>query len=459
MPSAEPLSTTTRDETIQADADPIVAAFDHHIARMADHPDWWLEMKRKAMTDYLALPMPTRKAEQWRFANLRGLEIDSYQFNPAHHDQHRDRIRQANLLVTHYAGRMVFVDDGLLEHEPVSPDLAKLGVIWEPIESALRNHPEIIRDYFMTQEPHLGSEKFAALHSAFVSAGCLLYVPKGVEIDLPFMASHWSAEENSALFPHTLVIAEENTRVTLVDTFESLDRQGKHLACGFNHLFAGEGAHIDYQVVQNWSQNTLGFQINSMIAGRDSAVHSLAINMGASHYRSENQSLLNGEGSHVEMYSLSVADKDQEIDQRTLQSHLAPHASSDLLYKNALMDDSRTVFSGLIKVDEDAQKTDAYQSNRNLLVSPTAEANSLPGLEIEANDVRCTHGSTTGQIDESELFYMLSRGIRPSLARELLVFGFFEEVISKVENDELALSIRDLIQTKFREDMATRKQN
>jgi Fe-S cluster assembly protein SufD len=109
-------------------------------------------------------------------------------------------------------------------------------------------------------------------------------------------------------------------------------------------------------------------------------------------------------------------------------------------------------------VAEDAQKTDAYQSNRNLLVSPTAEANSLPGLEIQANDVRCTHGSTTGQIDESELFYMLSRGIRPSLARELLVFGFFEEVISKVENDELASSIRELIQTKFREDMTAREQ-
>jgi len=458
MPSSETLSPTKRNEATLGGRDPIAAAFERHITRMTDHPDWWKEMKNKAMAGYLALPMPTRKTEQWRFANLRGLEIDAYEFNSVLQDESRDRIRQSNSLVAHCAGRMVFADDELLDHEPVRPDLAKMGVIWEPIESALRKHPEIIKDYFMTQEPNLGSEKFAGLHSAFVSAGCLLYVPKGVEIDLPFVASHWSAEENSAVFPHTLVIAEENARVTLVDTFESLDRRGKHFACGFNHLFAGEGAHIDYQVVQNWSQNTLGFQINSMIAGRNATVHSLAINTGASHYRSENQSLLNGEGSHVEMYSLSVTDRNQEVDQRTLQSHLAPHASSNLLYKNALMDDSRTVFSGLIKVAEDAQKTDAYQSNRNLLVSPTAEANSLPGLEIQANDVRCTHGSTTGQIDESELFYMLSRGIRPGLARELLVFGFFEEVISKVENDELASSIRELIQTKFREEMAAREQ-
>jgi Fe-S cluster assembly protein SufD len=154
------------------------------------------------------------------------------------------------------------------------------------------------------------------------------------------------------------------------------------------------------------------------------------------------------------MFSLSVTDREQEVDQRTLQSHLAPHTTSNLLYKNALIDHSRTIFSGLIKVAEDAQKTDAYQSNRNLLISPTAEANSLPGLEIEANDVRCTHGSTTGQLDENEMFYLLARGIRPAMARELLVFGFFEEVISKIENEELATNIRDLIQRKFREDMA-----
>jgi Fe-S cluster assembly protein SufD len=157
------------------------------------------------------------------------------------------------------------------------------------------------------------------------------------------------------------------------------------------------------------------------------------------------------------MLSLSVTDREQEVDQRTLQSHLAPNTTSNLLYKNALVDKSRTIFSGLIKVAEEAQKTDAYQTNRNLLISPTAEANSLPGLEIQANDVRCSHGSTTGRLDEEQLFYMLARGIHPARARELLVFGFFEEVISKIENEELASSVRELIQRKFRDDMATRK--
>ena len=149
------------------------------------------------------------------------------------------------------------------------------------------------------------------------------------------------------------------------------------------------------------------------------------------------------------MLSLCVADNDQELDQRTLQSHRAAQTTSNLLYKNALMDESKTIFSGLIKVAEEAQKTDAYQTNRNLLLSTTAEANALPGLEIKADDVKCSHGATTGQIDDDQLFYMLARGIEPHKARELLVFGFFEEIISKIGDNELADYIRELIQTKF----------
>jgi len=154
------------------------------------------------------------------------------------------------------------------------------------------------------------------------------------------------------------------------------------------------------------------------------------------------------------MASLSLTDCDQEIDQRTLQTHLAGNSHSDLLFKNALMDDSRTIFSGLIQVAEEAQKTDAYQTNRNLLLSSTAEANSLPGLEIKANDVKCSHGATTSQIDDNELFYMLARGINRATARELFVFGFFEEVIAKIAHEELADGIRELIQQKFYEDEA-----
>ena len=146
---------------------------------------------------------------------------------------------------------------------------------------------------------------------------------------------------------------------------------------------------------------------------------------------------------------MALADADQEIDQRTLQTHTAPHTTSNLLFKNALKENSKTIFSGLIKVDEVAQQTDAYQTNRNLLLSNTAEANSLPGLEIEANDVKCSHGATTSEIQDEEIFYMLARGIPKDAAEELIVYGFFEEILKNIEDEKLSDCTRQLIRKKF----------
>ncbi|BET69016.1 Fe-S cluster assembly protein SufD [Opitutales bacterium ASA1] len=429
------------------------AAFEKHLASQSGAPAWWLDMKRDAFAAYDRLPMPTRRNEQWRFSSMRGLDLSGYDLSTTSTAADASALLATPALVSRRSGRMVFADDSLLAHEPASAELSAKGVIWEPLSEALVRHRDLLQEYFMAQDPKLGSEKFAALHSAFVSTGSLLFVPAGVEVDLPFVTRHWASTEGVAVFPHTLVIAGENARVTLVDLFASATPAQKNFACGFNHLFAGKGARIDYYSLQNWSTGTLGFQINSLVAGKDAKINSLAVNVGCSHFRSESQSILEGEGSDVEMFSLSVTDGDQEVDQRTLQSHLAPNARSNLLFKNALVDQSRTIFSGMIRVAEDAQKTDAYQSNRNLLLSGTAEANSLPGLEIHANDVRCTHGATTSQIDDNELFYLLARGIQRKTAQELLAFGFFEEIIGHIENDEMAAGVRDLLQSKFRADV------
>ena len=189
--------------------------------------------------------------------------------------------------------------------------------------------------------------------------------------------------------------------------------------------------------------------MDTTVAGRNTSVKNLAVNIGAERARYENQSRIEGPGADVKMYSLTVAEENQEFDQRTYQTHKAENAVSDLLYKNALLDNARTIFSGLIKVAENAQQTDAYQTNRNLLLDPTAEANALPGLEILANNVKCSHGATTGNVDPEELFYMMQRGISKREAMKLMVFGFFEEVIEKIDNEELADGLRELIHEKF----------
>jgi Fe-S cluster assembly protein SufD len=305
-------------------------------------------------------------------------------------------------------------------------------VIWLPLEQAAAEHPELFRKHFMREEAILGGRKFAALHASQVRAGTFLYVPRGVEIDLPVESFHWLHGAGGSCFPHTLIIAEEMAKVTVVDHFESADENAPGLACGVNDLWLGAGANLTYVCTQNWSRQALAFQMNSTVVGRDASAKALNLNLGSVYARSESISHLRGPGGRSDMLAVSVADGAQEFDQRTFQIHEQPNTASDLLYKNSLDGRARTIFSGLIRVDPGAHKTDAYQKVRNLLLSDEAEANSAPGLEIEADDVRCTHGATSGQVEQEELFYLLSRGITRQAAQKLIVFGFLNEVFERL---------------------------
>ena len=189
--------------------------------------------------------------------------------------------------------------------------------------------------------------------------------------------------------------------------------------------------------MQQWSASTTAFHLNTTEVARDSVSTALQMNLGGAYIRSESDSLLLGEGSRSVMLSITPADANREIDQRTFQDHVAPRATSDLLYHNALADSSRTIFAGLIKVEKEAHETDAYQKVRNLMLSDEAEANSMPGLEILADNVRCTHGATSGELNEDELFYMLARGIPPKQAAQLIVRGFFGTVLERLEDSLL----------------------
>jgi Fe-S cluster assembly protein SufD len=350
------------------------------------------------------------------------------------------------------------------ENVELSQELSQRGVIVAPLSEALLKHPDLLRTHFMTGPQRFGSEKFAALHLAFVSNGAFVYIPRGVEVPVPIVIQHSASGSKAAVFPHTLVIAEDQSKVTVVELFTSVphmapsgsfadpvfeSRHGRQFACGTNDLVAGHGAQITYVGAQDWSRDALSFQFNSTTVRRDARVQSLNLHLGGKQARHESLSQLQAPGAFSEMLALTIASETQEFDQRTLQIHQAPNTRSDLLYKNALRDQSKTIFSGLIVVDPDAQKTDAYQSNRNLMLSDDAEANSLPGLEIQANDVRCTHGATSSRIDPEQEFYLESRGIRKEAADELLTFGFFEEVLNRLESESLRDALRELIKTKF----------
>ena len=415
----------------------------------AAEPQWLAERRAAGLAQFKNLPMPTARDEKWRFASVGKLTIDD--FNPAEApaESTLETLDSRSSMVSEHSGRSVYVDDAAASFEGVSEALAAQGVIYLPLAEAVEKHPELMEKYFLQESTELGSQKFFGLHAATVKAGSVLYVPKGVEVKEPFVNYYWASKERVAVFPHTLIVAEDNAKVAVVDVFFSDTEQNEALNISVANIHAGAGANVFRKVVQDWNEKTVSFQLDTTVAERDAQVQNVAVNIGAQRARYEAQTRIEGPGANVKMYSLTVAEENQEFDQRSFQIHNAPNAVSDLLYKNALLDNARTIFSGLIKVAEEAQQTDAYQTNRNLLLDPSAEANALPGLEILANDVKCSHGATTGNVDEDELFYMMSRGISKRAAMQLMVFGFFEEVIEKVESDELAKNLRALIHKKF----------
>jgi Fe-S cluster assembly protein SufD len=411
--------------------------------------DWFSQLRFEGWKGFQETPLPIRTDEAWRFATIKALDLSGFtRATPVDESTAADLIaRSTTGLET--AGRMIFANDQLISRELYAAGLEAQGVIWKPLAEAIDAHRDLISQHFMTQEVVLGSKKFAALHQANVRAGTFIYIPKNTDIALPLETLHWLSGVNSSVFPHTLIIVGENSRVTVIDRFESADSQEPGFACGVNDLFLEAGAKLTYVNVQNWSRQTLAFQINSTVVGRDASAINMSLNLGARYARTESVSRLVGEGGRSDMLALSVAEGAQEFDQRTLQDHRKPNTASDLLYKNSLNDQARTIFAGLIRVEPGAHHTDAYQKVRNLLLSDDAEANSMPGLEILADDVRCTHGATSGQLDSEELFYMLSRGIALREARQLIVFGFLAEVIDRLGNDKIAEELRRLVGRKF----------
>lgn len=402
-------------------------------------PAWFGEQQITAETEYAKTKTPGRKDEAWRFSDVSALDLSGFVTAPAVESE--GRLINASQGLTEGSAKLVFGNNALLHQDT---ERLPEGVILKPLEVAARENEELFRKYFMSQPVELGSHKYAALHQARVTTGAFLYVPANVEVALPIELFHWVEGENSSVYPHTLIVCGENSKVTVVDYFKTAD-QKRAFACGVNDLHLARGAKLTYVAVQDWALDSLAFHINSTIVDRDATATALNLNFGGSFVRTESLSRLVGEGSNSVMLSLNPMDGKRLLDQRTLQDHAAPGASSDLLYLNALDDTAKTIFAGLIKVGEGAHRTDAYQKVRNLILSDEAESNSMPGLEILADDVRCTHGATSGEINEDELFYMQARGIRKSDGRRLIVNGFFCTLLERLESGELREYLASLV--------------
>jgi Fe-S cluster assembly protein SufD len=403
-------------------------------------PSWFTTRQNAALARYEATPAPKRGDETWRFSNLKQLDFTGFTRGATVPIADNLIARSSGLATT--AAKFIFANDALIHSESKVP----AGVICLPLAEALVSHGDLVEKHFMKQETRLGSTKYAAWHEAMVSNGLFVYVSNNIEVEGAIEVHHWIDGADTVIFPHTLVITGTSSKVRVIDIFRSTDELSPGLAITCNDLYAGANSKLDYIAIQALNEVTRIIQINETSTARDASAKAFFLNTGASWARNESLSRLEGAGSRSDMLSVSVPAREQEYDQRTFQHHVSEGAYSDLLYKNSLYDTAKTVFSGLIFVDEVAHHTDAYQTCRNLFMSDTAEANSMPGLEINADQVKCSHGSTSSAISDDEIFYLRARGIDPSLARQLIARGFSVEVIERLEHEpteELVLRFLD----------------
>lgn len=416
-------------------------------------PEWLRQQRLEAFESFAATPLPTTRLEEWRYTDIRDfLDLETVDLPeerkpltaadqlPAGLRALRDEAGAASAELAQVDGSVVFRD--------LPEELRAQGVIFTSLDQAVQEHPELVQRHLGTAvTPQDG--KFAALNAAFWTGGTFLFVPRDVRVEVPVRAFRWLSGAGASGFGRTLIVAEPFAEVTFVQELGSDDLDARTLATGALEIFADEGARVHYVALQRWGAGVAHLTTDRLVAGRDARITTLYTALGSDLTRADVQCRLQSPGAHVDMLGLYIADGKQHFDHETLQDHLAPHASSNLLFKGAINDQSRSVFRGLIRVHPGAQRTDAYQTNRNLILSSEARADSLPNLEIAADDVRCSHAATVGQLDEEEVFYLMSRGIPKREAIRLVIFGFFGEVLDQLEVPEVRKELVRAIEKKL----------
>ncbi len=425
---------------------PVATGFtkDHveQLSAMKSEPGWLLDARMSAWAIYESLPFPQRTDEEWRRTDLRGLKLDRltpFAVNNAAPSLEGvlAGFRDGGISdESARAGVNVQVDVQAIQTE-LNSDLAAQGVIYTDLGTAMAEHPDLVRKYFMTTAVPVDFGKFEALHAALWQGGTFLYVPKGVSVELPFRSFAVGTNIGSSVFNHSLVVLEQGAEAFFVDAFRSESQAQQSLASSVVELHLGRASQLRYVQLQDWGRHVWNFMTERALLDDNATLNSLHVTLGSKFTKNSVGAMLQGQHSLAEMLGIFFADGDQFFDNHTWQIHAAPHATSDLEFKGALKDNARSVYSGLIKVEEGAQKTDAYQQNRNLVLSRTARADTIPNLEIKANDVRCTHGATVSQVEPEHVFYLQARGIPYTEAQKLIVEGFFRPVIDRIPVEEI----------------------
>jgi Fe-S cluster assembly protein SufD len=409
-----------------------------------------MKYHQDAWETYHTLPFPTLRDEPWRRTDIRALRTE--QFNlPGSFDglpQPPARLLDPITTGSERAGQVV---SGMTEHQRWLDDsLEAKGVVFMDFQSAEEQHPDLM-NRLLGQIVTPAEDKFTALAAAMAQDGVVLYVPKNVVIDQPLHSLYWGSGQKTAFFNHLIVWLEEGAEVTFVHESASPegDSEEQVLHDGIVEIHVGRNARLNFVELQSWGDNVWSFTRERAQVLAEASLEWIFGAMGTHLTKNFSDIDLVEPGSFGRMSGFYFTSGDQHLDHDTQQNHLATNTTSDLLYKGALMDHSRSVWQGMIYVAPGAIGTDGYQANRNLILSKGARADSIPGLEILADDVRCTHGATVGKIDESLLFYLESRGIPTKDAEELIVLGFFMPIMERIPFEGVRNRFTDAIQEKM----------
>jgi len=411
---------------------------------------WLREMRESSWQVYESLPMPTMQDEAWRRTNYQSIRWNEAEKRIPANGANISTVpayRLEPLVGEGEGGRLVFVDGKLVDYT-FNADVKTQGVVFADLVSASKSHESIVRANLMTKAVLPSDGKFAALHGALWNYGAVLYVPRNKAIEVPFHIVIYNTH-SGANFGHVLIILEENAQATVQVEYASADTSEHATYIGVTELLVGDSANLKYVALQDWNRNTYEFSHQRARVGKDANLDWIIGNMGSKLTKAQLEIDIDGYGATARMSGFFFADKDQLFDLDTQQNHNAPRTTSDLLFKGAAKDNARTVWQGMIKSLPDMQKIDGYQVCRNLMLNTEVRMDAIPGLEIEADDVKCSHAATFGTLEEHILFYLMSRGITRPQAQLMVIDGFFDELLQRVPFERVRERLQEAIEAKI----------
>ncbi|QDV31229.1 FeS cluster assembly protein SufB [Planctopirus ephydatiae] len=407
-----------------------------------NEPAWVSELRREAFAKYSEFLEQPLDPEEWKRIDLRALKPSQFHLvttqaaaeaNAASGLEANSDPAIGTLLAdrAEFAGRVIHVDGQSVISE-LSEELAARGVVFGSLTQLIQTHGELLKPYLMQKAVKHDQDRMSAWHAAFWTGGTVLYVPRNVRVEAPLYGLVALAKDKAADFSHTLVILEDGAEATLLEETTSLHATHAGLHVGGVELLLGQEARLRYVQLQNWNHRTWHLATQAGHVEKDGFLQWTVGGLGSRLAHTHQDVSLDGRGAVAQVNGVTFAINRQVISYYTQQTHRAPDTRSDLLYKDVLRDESRVIWRGMIDVEKGAPRTDGYQRNDSLLLSTTARADAIPGLEIETDDVRCTHGATVGEVDQDQILYCMCRGLSRHEAMHMIVEGFFQQVYDRI---------------------------